>query len=204
MADPSIPRFAEPGSYIRYFGTSLVEGSDKVDKFRFVRLQETEKPLNYPFTFGSLGVDAVGDPVTFSDLEPGLVHIYQVFLGVAPGVRIRVSHPQDVRVLKWDENIAQISEDLTAVLNHGLSPWENPSYAFWIRPSKQFPSLTPQNTTAEMVPGGKSIKPRIIFLGAMFIFKEIREDEAVFDMLVKKKIPSRPIRFGRSLREIPT
>lgn len=204
MAEPIVPEFAEPGSYIRYFGVNILDPIDDTKMFRYVRLLEREAPLRYPFEFSSLAVDAVGSSVTFSDLEPGRRHLYQAFLGIAPGVRIRVFLPLETRILRFDQNIAQISDDQTGVLTHGLSPYEQPQYEMWIPPNKQFPALVPQNATADLlgVPGGKTILPRVIFINALFNY-EIIEDPSLLDMLTKKKIPSKPISFGGSVREIP-
>lgn len=204
MAEPRTPEFAEPGTYVRYFGENLLDSKDEVKKFRYLQLQERDGPLRYPFTFTSTAVDALTSQQIFSDLDPGRKHVYQAFLGVAPGVRVRVSHPFDVRILRWDQNVAQISDDQTAVLTHGLSPYEAPSYSLWIPPNKRYPALTGQNATADLVMGGKAIKPRVIWIGSVFNYLIV--DEAmpdILDKLVKKKVPSLPITFGGSIRDIP-
>ena len=205
MAEPMTPNFSESGSYIRYYGESVTDSKDTARRLRFIQLQESAKPQRYPYTFPSTAVDAKANSFTFSDLDVAMGHVEEVFLGVAPGLRVAVSLPFDTRLLKWDTTLQNISEDQQAVITHGLSPYELPQAEFWIQPNKAYPALVPQNATADLLnyPGGKSIKPRIIWIGATFRIEVIPETDEIFDMLLKKKIPSRPITFGGSIRSVP-
>jgi hypothetical protein len=207
LAEPLTPNFAEPGSFIRYYGQSVVDPRDKDKRLRFVQLQEGEGPQRYPFKFATVAVDANGNSVTFSDLDPANGHVEEVFLGVAPGIRAKLSLPFDTRLLKWDTTLQNISDDQAAVLTHGLSPYEAPTFEFWIPPNKNYPAIVPQNATADLLnwPGGKSIFPRVIFIGKTFIVEEMTGSNYpdVYVMLLKKKIPSRPITLGGSIRTVP-
>jgi hypothetical protein len=200
-----MPQFAEPGSYVRFFGQSVTDPRDTIKKLRFIQLMEREVPLRYPFEFASVAMDAKTASTTFSDLDPAVGHVEQVFLGVQPGIRLAVSLPFDTRLLRWDTTLQNISDDQAAVLTHGLSPYDNPQYDFWIPPNKNYPAAVAQNATADLLlfPGGKSITPRIIFVGGTFRVEPIDEASEIFDMLVKRKIPSKPITFGGSIRHVP-
>jgi hypothetical protein len=224
MAEPLMPSFQDPGSYVRYYGPSITNTQDVVLTTRYLRLLERSSPLRYPFKFPTtVGVDLKTASVTFGDLEPATGHVYQAFLGVPPGLRVQVFHPFDTRILQWDATVTAISTDQVGVVTHGLSPYEVPALELWIPPNKNYPALVCQNATADLlmfagglnggVSMGKTILPRIIWLAASFRVQSIdvsqpsSADTAVngvlLDMLEKKKIPSKPITFGGSFRAIP-
>jgi len=191
---PILPEFREPGDFLRHFGPSVARPqADPEKKFRYIQLQERMAPLKYPYTFVSVAPGSKGDDITFAELQPDNVHIYEAYLGVKPGVRIFIWHPYDSKILKWDEKIEEIAEDYTANITHEESPHEAPEYSIWIK-RDSYPLLQPMNITWP----GKSIKPEIIWLAAMFNFKEVT-DEELLDMLMKRKIPSTPISFGGAI-----
>lgn len=206
MAEPIMPNFAEPGSYLRYYGESVTNRNDTTKKIRYIHLLEGEKPQRYPYKFSaSLAVDAKSSQFTFNDLDVALGHIEQIFLCVPPGLRVALFLPFDTRLLRWDTSVTAISDDQTAVITHGLSPFEAPQFDFWVQPNKNYPSMIVQNASADLlrVPGGKSILPFIMFVGATFRSENVIEGTDEFDMLMKRKIPSKPITFGGSIRLIP-
>lgn len=206
MAEPMMPSFQEPGAYIRYYGSSVSNRNDTVKKIRYIHLLEREAPQRYPFKFPlSLAVDAKSAASTFNDLDVAMGHIVQLFLGVSPGLRMQIFMPFDTRLLRWDTTIAAISDDQTAVVTHGLSPYELPVFDMWVQPNKNYPALIAQNASADLlrIPGGKTLLPFIMFTGATFRVEVIQEGSEVFDMLSKNKIPSRPITFGGSIRVVP-
>ncbi len=205
MVDPISPAFREPGSYVRYYGSSITNPQDAAKKFRYVRLLEREDPLRYPYTFPLISVDTKGGQVTFNDLDVAQGHIYQAFLGVALGTRVQVFAPFDTRLLNFDTSASAISPDETAIVTHGLSPWEAPTFDIWIPPNKQYPALLPINKSQELVMGGKSILPQVMFIVANFRTESIEQNTQpeLFDMLEKKKIYSLPIRMGSTIRSIP-
>lgn len=188
---PIMPKFREPGDYLRYFGPSITRPQqDPTKKFRYIQLLERMAPLKYPYTFPSVAAGAKSDDITFDELQPDNIHIYEAYLGVKPGARIFVWHPYDEKVLKWDEKIEDIDEDYTANITHEESPYEAPEYSIWIK-RDGYPLLKAMNITWPR----KSIKPEIIWLAAKFKFEEITDGE-LLDMLKKRKIPSTPISFG--------
>lgn len=204
---PLEPKFLEPGQYIRHFGKNINDpAGDPEVKFRFIRLQEREKPLRYPFKFASLALDAVATEKIFSDLDPAVDHLYEVFLGVSAGARYRIFHPFDERLLKWDINVADIPEDRTGVVTFEESPTVAPLFTIWIAPGKRYPAIAPQNNISELlsVPTtGRAITPFIIWVAARWLFEYVDEakEPEIFDMLRKFKIPSEPVTFGHTLRE---
>ena len=207
MAEPIAPEFAQSGAYLKYYGSNVLVPLDTVKRFRYIRLLQSESPLRYPYTFPSLTTDSKSAQVNFSDLDPASGHIYQAFIGVQPGTRLQIWHPFDTRILNFDTNTSAISADQTAILTHGLSPYEAPSFNVWILPNKLYPGIVAQNATAELLgfPGGKSILPQLIWLIASFKVEPIEPatHPDIFDMLEKKKIPSTPVMFGGTIRSIP-
>lgn len=188
---PIMPEFRAPGDYLRHFGPSVARPQRDPDKrTRYIQLQERMAPLKYPYTFSSVATGAKSDDVVFDELQPDNIHIYEAYLGVKPGARIFTWHPYDEKILKWDEAIEDIEEDHTANITHEESPYEAPEYSIWIK-RDGYPSLKAMNIAWP----GKSIRPEIIWLAAVFKFEEITDKE-LLDMLKKRKIPSTPISFG--------
>jgi len=191
---PIMPRFRAPGDYLRHFGSSVAHPQEDPEKrFRYIQLQERMAPLKYPYTFASVASGAKSADVTFDELQPDNIHIYETYLGVKPGARIFLWHPYDKKILKWDEKIEDIEEDDTANITHEESPYEAPEYSIWIK-RDGYPLLNAMNITWP----GKAITPEIIWLAAMFKFEEIT-DPVLLDMLKKRKIPSLPMSFGGAI-----
>jgi len=191
---PIIPEFREPGDFLRHFGPSVEHPQrDPEKKFRYILLQERMAPLKYPYTFASVASGEKSDDITFDELQPDSIHIYEAYLGVKPGARIFIWHPYDEKILKWDTKIEDIAEDYTANITHEESPHEAPVFSIWIK-RDAYPLLSAMNITWP----GKSIKPEIIWLTAMFNFMEITNGE-LLDKLEKRKIPSTPISFGGAI-----
>jgi len=116
---PIMPEFRNPGDYLRFFGPSVERPqADPEKKFRFIQLQERMAPLKYPYTFKSVAPGSKGDNITFTELQPDSVHIYEAYLGVKPGIRIFVWHPYDSKILKWDEKIEKIADTVSPIIPH--------------------------------------------------------------------------------------
>jgi len=206
-----LPEFREPGSYIRYYGASVFDPvADPQLKTRFIRLNDREGPLRYPFKISTSSVaqDTLAGEATFSDLEPARNHVFQVFLGVHPGAYFIVSNPQDARILKWDIVVApvaplQVSEAVTGVITYKESPVEAPQFELWIAPGKQYPKLDALIKTQELVGVPKSIRAGGIWYAMRYRYTSIdpRAESEIYDMLSKHKIPSFPMTFGGTSRE---
>ena len=191
-----MPKFEEPGYYIRYYGARIDKPAEEPEKkFRYIHLLEREGPLKYPYTFASVAVGSKTDAFTFKELDPSTEHIYQAYLGVVPGVQVYVWHRYDEKILKWDEKIEDINEDDVANITQDESPYDAPSFEIWIAPGKRYPALVCKNVTDRLYQGGASIKPKIIWIVSKFTFEHVIDPE-LLDKLVKQKIPSEPITFG--------
>lgn len=197
---PRMPAFAEPSTYIRYFGPVLTHPSLRSNdaKLRFIRLHQREAPLKYDRVLTAIAPGAVSTLTTFGDLRMDPKHIAQVFVGVSVGGRMRVFHPFDERILKWDDPTLDIQERDTANVEHEESPAESPRYELWIAPTDNFvPAFDLENIEANVVPR-RSLDIRVSILAAKFTYEFVeREVEAdIFDKLSKFSIPSRMVTFG--------
>ncbi|ODS41517.1 MAG: hypothetical protein A7315_05955 [Candidatus Altiarchaeales archaeon WOR_SM1_79] len=164
--------------------------NDRKD-FVFRRLLQKEGPLTYPRTFTALTTDTKSDLVIFDELDPDEKHIYQLLLGVSPGVYYYVWHPYDEKMLKWDEagDITDIDEDQTAVLEYEDTPYNDPQFEVWVIPDK-YPALQVKRIQHEKV------IPRVVFKGFKFNYEEVT-DPTVLDNLKKGRVPSHPISWRK-------
>lgn len=204
-----LPRFSEPGTYKRYLGANILNDQDPTVKIRYILLQERVYPLKYPFQFTStqaapIAAGAKTDPFTFRDLDPKPGHVYETFLGLTPGARYQLSHPFDIRQLKWDEKIQDITEDYTANLEYDESPIDAPTFRIWIPQGKRYPSIVAQNITDSLYQGGSSISPEVLWIAAKWRVVEANERNtppALWAQLQTDTRMSEPITFGG---EFPT
>lgn len=197
---PITPKFSEPGSFVRYRGSNILDDRDLDNKIRYLFLGERVLPLRYPYQFQSTDGAPVAAGVStrqfnFRDLDPARGHVYEALLGVGLGARYQVWHPFDLRQLRWDEKIQDITEDYTAVLEYDDSPYEAPVFRVWIAPNKKFPGIVAQNNTDSLVQGGVSIRPRVIWVAAKWKVEQVTEP-ALLEALNAKAVWSQPITFG--------
>jgi len=155
------PWFPEPGSYIRYFNFDVKE-------YRYRKLLWRRDALRYPYRYAAVTAGSAGTSKTFDELNPADTkkHIYLAYLGLKPGFLYTLWHPYDVKILKWDENITDIDEDLTAVLDYESSPYEFPSKAIGIERDR-YPAVRPEKNIS-----GETKNPEIIWVASMYVVKE--------------------------------
>ena len=177
--------FPEPGSYIKYFDFAKRE-------YRYRRLLWERNPLTYPRRFPSVAAGSKSDVITFDELNPSATkkHIYLSYLGLKPGFLYYLWHPYDVKALKWDEDIKDIDEDLTAVLTYESSPYEFPTKAIGIERDR-YPAVEARNIS------GAAMNPEVIWVSALYVVKEhseLSQDE--ISRLQSGAIRSYPWDFG--------
>ena len=183
------PWFPEPGSYIRYF-----DHTTKAYKYR--RLLWRRDPMKYPYRFGSVAAGSSGTAKNFDELNPSETakHIYLAYLGVKPGFLFTLWHPYDIKNLKWDEDIKDIDEDLTANISYEESPYEFPTKAIGIEHDR-YPGVTPNKNIS-----GETKNPEIIWVAAIYLVKEhgdLSQDELT--RLQTGQLRSYPWDFGGEL-----
>ena len=156
------PWFPEPGSYIRYF-----DYEQKVYKYR--RLLWRRDPLVYPYRFAAVTAANVGvASKDFNELNPSETkrHIYLAYLGMKPGFSFCLWHPYDIKNLKWDENVKDINEDLTSVLDYESSPYEFPTKMIGIEHDR-YPAVEAKKNTS-----GETKNPEIIWIASLYVTRE--------------------------------
>lgn len=186
---PFTPWFPDPGSYIRSFNFDTKE-------YQYRRLLWRRDPLRYPYRFGAVAAASSGTGKDFDELNPSenRRHIYLAYLGVKPGCAFALWHPYGIRVLKWDENINDIAEDLTAVIDYESSPYEYPTKAIGIERDR-YPNVTPQRNLS-----GASMNPEIIWLASLYVVKEQQElSQDELSRLQSGQLKSYPWDFGGEL-----
>ena len=174
--------FLEPGEFVRWW-----EKDRRV--FVYNRLLEREGPLKYPYTFSVLAAGAESDQFKTQDLNPAAGHIYNWYLGVRPGIQVRVWHPYDEKQLKLDEVPTQIDEDETANITSRESPYEDPKFSIWVIKDR-YPGLVLKNIIE------RSVKPQIIYAGMKYNYEEV-VDSVVLDKLKRSVIKSTPISWKK-------
>ena len=188
MGGVFLPRFPEPGSYVRYF--------DQVAKeFKFLRLMERTGPLRYPRRLVSVAANSKGDEQVFKELNPSETkkHRYMAYLGVKPGFQYYLRHPYDILVLKWDEDITEITEDDTRHITYEESPYEAPTKFIWIERDR-YPSIQARNIQ------GVASHPEVIWIANVYVVVEDKDlDADVKSKLRAGTVPSIPISFGGEL-----
>lgn len=204
---PRLPPFRKPSSYIQYVGEVLTfptlvtpaEGTRKVN--RFIRLGARMGPLKLQHRFANVaaGITNVSSQVNFTDLELTPNHIAQLFIGVSRGGRVRVFHPMDERVLKWDQKTLDVeNEDDTANLEHEDTPIESPRYEIWLAPTENFvPGFTAENVINDVTPA-RRVNVDLLVLAAKYTFEYVdpQREADVYDKLVRHQIPSHFVTFG--------
>lgn len=185
---PYMPWFPDPGTFIRYLDTS---GGPAVVKYR--KLVWRRDPFKYPRRFAAVAPGASGTAITFDELNPSDAkkHIYLAYLGVSPGFLFCLWHPYDVKNLKWDEDITDINEDLTAHITHEESPYEYPTKAIGIDHDR-YPAVQPNQNIS-----GLAKTPAVIWIASLYNVKEHKEltDEEL-SKLESGAIRSYPWDFG--------
>ena len=153
------PWFPEPGSYIRY------RSPDGIIKYR--RLNWRRDPMVYPRRFPALTAGSKGDGINFDEINPSETkkHIYLAYLGVRPGFLYYLWHPYDIKTLKWDEDITDIEEDLTACITHESSPYEFPTKSIGIEHDR-YPAVIPLNIC------GETKNPEVVWVAALYLTTE--------------------------------
>ena len=183
---PIIPKFPEPGTYCRFYDLT-----EKV--YKYLRLLEVEAPLKYPYRFASLSAGSKrSEAFVFDELNPSDAkkHRFCAYIGVKPGVKLFIWHPYDQKVLKWDEDIEDVSDDDVANIEYEESPYDAPQKSIWIEHDR-YPGVLPKNVS------NKAMCPEIIFIAAKYLVKEHRElSVETIGKLEEGVIPSIPITFG--------
>lgn len=201
---PRLPKFQEPSTYIKYVGPVFVHPkqvvpSDASDvKLRFVRVLAREAPLKYVRTFANVGPGTVASGIIFGDLEQLPSHILQCFIGVSYGGRLRVFHPQDQRILKWDDQSLEIQERDTANIEWEDSPVEDPKFELWVAPTINFvPQLDAENVLSHVVPR-RNIDIQVFMLAAKYTYEFVEKtrEADIYEKLVRHQIPSKYVTFG--------
>ncbi len=185
---PYTPWFPEPGSYVRYLDKDY-------RTIRFLRLLWRRYPYIYPVRMPALAAGAKGDTITFDEINPSDIkdHRYLLYLGVSPGFLYYLWHPYDIKSLKWDENITEISEDLVARITYEESPYDMPVKAIALEHDR-YPAVQAKNVS------GGTKTPAIIWIGALY--KVITQERLTPDELTglqTGRIRSYPWDFGGEL-----
>jgi len=186
---PFTPWFPEPGSYIRYFDHDRKE-------YRYRRLLWRRDPFKYPYRFASVAAGSAGSSKDFDELNPSETkkHVYLAYLGLKPGFSFCLWHPYDIKNLKWDENITDIDEDLTASIDYESSPYEFPTKTIGIEHDR-YPAVEPKVNIS-----GETKNPEIIWIASLYVVKEhadLTPDE--ISRLQSGAIRSHPWDFGGEL-----
>jgi len=174
--------FLPPGAIIRWW-------DDNSKDFIYLRLLEREGPLKYPYTFSALSAGSESDEFKTEDLNPSKTHIYNLYLGVRPGIQVRVWHPYDEKLLKWDEKLDDIDDDEAANIEHKDSPYEKPKFSVWVKRDR-YPGLIIKNII------NRTIKPQIIWIGYKYTYEQIKEP-TVLDKLKRGVIKSTPVSWKK-------
>lgn len=198
-----LPDFEQPMSFLRFFGPRLDFPNLRVREgatLQFMRLLEAEGPLQGQHRFEDVSPGERSGRQNFTDLEMDDGHIAQVFIGVSPGGQLRVFHPNDLRVLDWDENTPeQFNEDDTGILEHVDSPIERPSFEFWVAGGTEnfTPAFDVRNALVDVVPR-RSIDIEVVFLATKYTFDFIdpRSERDLFQKLERGIIASHHADFG--------
>lgn len=196
----SLPNFAEPNTFIRFQAPTqqFPSGKREAASLRFIRLRNREAPLKLVHRFTDLTPGERSDQKTFSDLEMAPDHVLHVFVGISPGARARFWHPNDVRILQWDESDLDAAERDTSNIEHKESPLENPQFDFWVAPTMNFtPAFDVENILSHTLPG-RTIDVQLKFLGAKYTFDMIEKEESpeLFRQLRNFELPSTFATFG--------
>lgn len=188
---PYLPSFPEPGEYLRYWDVQN-KGT------QYLELIAVEGPLVYPVRFPSISAGASGSLQTLGDLEPDrrLSHRYCAYIGVRPGLLVRLYHPYTTPQNQFDKKPEDINFDLTRVLSYQNSPAEKPTKFIWIAPGA-YPGFEFINVME------RTITPEISIVVAKFRVKEEEPIEKVntiapetLERLRRGTIPSLPVSFG--------
>lgn len=187
-ADSYMPWFPEPGSFIKSFDFES-------KTYRYRKLLWQRDPMKYPRRMSSVAAGSKSDGVTFDELNPSSTkkHIYLAYLGVCPGFAAYLWHPYDVKNLKWDETIDDITEDLVANITYRESPLEFPTKMIGIERDR-YPMVQMKNLS------GETKTPEIIWVASLYVVKEHSEISA--DELSKLEtgaIRAFPMDFGGEL-----
>ena len=181
-----------PDSYVRFF-----DAEADPPAWRYIHLLEAEGPLRYPFRFPRLNPGAKqSDATIITEAKPkvfeprGTNYLYLALLGLWPGFRYFIFHPYDRKRLLFDENITDISQDLTANLVYDDSPHDAPAYPLWIS-NKRYPAFQPQNI------GPQAARAQIeLQITKYRYFPHDRIPLEMRSALASGRIPSRPIIFA--------
>lgn len=183
-----LPWFPDPGSYIRYYDATARE-------VKYRKLTWRRDPLTYPRRLVSVTAGSKGDNLNFDEINPSQTkeHIYLAYFGVWPGFLYYLWHPYDVKNLKWDEDIQDINEDLTAVVTYESSPHEFPTKAIGIQHDR-YPAVQAKNIS------GETKHPKVIWVACLYKVVEhekLSDDE--LNRLQSGSLRSYPWDFGGEL-----
>lgn len=200
---PRVPKFAEPSSYIRFFGSvqsypgPATQSQDNAEQF--IRLKTRQDPYKYHYVFANVAPGAgATNPQTFGDLELKPTHIAQVYVGISWGGRARMYLPNDQRLLKWDHLIQLTQEKDTGNIEYEDSPIDRPVKHFWLAPTVNLtPSFDVENVLTHILPA-RTINIQLFFLAALYQYEFVDPDKEpeIVDKLKKAQIPSRWVSFG--------
>lgn len=197
--------FFEPGWVLKI----LCPGSPP--SFQYVRLLARERPILFPFRFPAGATVAAGavseiSTVDFFPLKQN--EIWQMFVGLRPGVDLYIKQPQDTTILGLDSFgppftfkstspvfSSEFDPSLTGALralgflNWDLSPWEDPEFYMMLNGNNKV-GFTFRNSL------DKAIRPEVRFILAQFTYEVIPEATLNEDMRRK----ATPIQIGAFLR----
>ena len=186
-----LPWFPEPGSYIRYMDyKGATPGAVKYRKLTWRR-----DPLRYPRRLVSVAAGSKGDALVLDELNPSAdkKHLYLAYLGFKPGFLFYLWHPFDIKLLKWDERITDIDEDLTATMTYEESPYEFPVKSIGIERDR-YPAVQARNISPV------SMNPEVIVIASQY--KVVEHEALTEDELAKLQsgaMRSYPWDFGGEL-----
>jgi hypothetical protein len=183
-----VPWFPEANSYIKSFDYAT-------KSYRYRQLLWKREGMKYPKRLAALSAGSKGDSFTFDEINPSLTkkHIYLAYLGVCPGFQFFLWHPYDVKNLKWDETIQDITEDMVANITYEESPYEYPTKMIGIERDR-YPAVQAKNIS------GETKTPEIIWVAALYVVREHEElKPEELEKLESGALKSHPMDFGGEL-----
>ena len=159
------PVFPPSNQIISYF-----DYAKKRDEY--LQLISKRGPIKYPFRMAAVAAGVKGTNKNFDEINPSMTkeHVYLAYLGFKPGFLYYIWHQYDQKILKWDEDINDIDEDLVAS-DYETSPYESPALPLLILHDR-YPGIQAKNVS------GESKHPEVVFIATGYKYKVITDERA--------------------------
>ncbi len=158
-----------PDSIIRFFNY-------QTKQTEYLELGYRRGPMTYPRRYAAVTPGSKSDPLTFSELNPSETkgHLYIAFLGLSPGFLYYLWNPYDVKVLKLDEDINDIDEDLVAIDPKDF-PYDDPRFPVVLMHDR-YPALEAKNIS------GETKNPAVMWKVYQYTYKQVKQERELFNL----------------------